>query len=564
MQPFDLERISGRRGQTTLTFWGGRPYMVERLVTKNLQKLSCLSRRRLIRTLHFISLGRMDHSIVRGHPAWTPAFPAMGGLQHENRKSQMTRATRPIVVPLFQRGWLWRSALLIAALLSTGPLRAHVPQTFEVVYASGPLTVNGQQVQQGFIGEANGSVVRTGGETFATIVLEDDSITQLAPGTTVKFDQALHHFKKTEFETSFQLNIGEITSKVPKDDSLKRNTRLHTPSVAIGVRGTTFRVNDQQSASRLMVYAGAIQAQGSSGDKVEVPADFGTVVEAGAAVQPPSELPPPPDPVIGRSDDDGAVLHFRWNPTAPVDLWALEIAHDKAFARTVYNAESDQPQADVHGLRPHRRYYWRVASVDARRLHGRASEPSMVQNAYYGVAQEAHQEARQAARQLATGTRDVFDSWLERTRAYVRQGEYLRARVLYDALLEAQPNSVQLLLGRADASYLLFNYLDASIDFGTVLSVEPDNPDALLGQARVDVREGNFRRAGESLADLVKTSPSMPRLLETAAMAALGTGDRVKATALLRQALAFDPNNENARTLLTSIETGSNAMEELR
>ena len=461
------------------------------------------------------------------------------------------------------------AVVALTGLLGSGTIWAHIPQTFEIIYASGPLTVNGKTVEEGFIGEATSSVVQTGAATFATIELEDGSVHQLAPGSTVRLGNALHHYQRTQFETNFELDIGEITSKLPRNDGVKRDTRMQTPSVAIGVRGTTFRVTDQNNTSRLMVYEGKVTAKGAVGDEVEVPADFGTVVEAGSPVRPPSELPSPPTLILGDSTEDEQLLRFRWQPNASAQRWSLEIAHDHAFVRTVYAELFNQTEAQVTGLKPRRRYYWRVSSVDDLNLHGPASEPAMVENKYYRQAQAAERQAQQARAEIniqtdkATSNR-TFETWLSRANSSLRDGNLLTARRVYDVLIQSRPDSIDLLLNRGETSYLLLNYLDARTDYESVLQLDPDNARARLGLAKADVREGNFRRAEATLAELVDTVPLMHELLETAAMAALGLGDRDRSSALLLQALTIDPTNTKARTLLSSIQAGTKVMEELR
>jgi hypothetical protein len=155
-----------------------------------------------------------------------------------------------------------------------------------------------------------------------------------------------------------------------------------TPSSRVVARSTDLQIEvDDTDASIVSVHEGdaSVSAQGMT---VAVPADFGTVVEKGAAPQKPEPLPPPPTwspgtestAVVVAAGGSGA-FEARWEPVARAKRYRVELARDHRFRHSVVDAVVG---AGVQRFKaqdlPPGTYFARVAALDARRLEGRASK----------------------------------------------------------------------------------------------------------------------------------------------------------------------------------------------
>ncbi len=405
-------------------------------------------------------------------------------------------------------------------------------QHFQVAHQVGDARIYGQQGQALTEGPAEGLTVETGKEAIVILRFDDGGITRVLPATKLAITRAGSNRSSDRFVTSFKLDAGEITSRIPRGDGRTRKVSMVTDSVDIGVRGTEFTVRDEPGVSRLMVTRGKVHADGASGSGVEVVKNYGTVIETGRAPSPPVELPPPPTPLTpspaARIGDEPML--FEWAPPPGIQHWELAIARDAEFLEQIarYKGRGASFTQEAN-LSRDGRYFWRVASVDSHGLRGKWSEARPMEYRYF------HDRGKSALKELQGKEaleyfQNAQDGWVEELELLQNQAwRHMQAR----------------------------EYDSARVNLDVLTDLLPDAPYSVLGYAQLDVREGRYARALKRLQPLLDGPGHGAAALETAAMAAIGLQEEERAMEFIAMALAMDPQSPAALVLKSSLESAS-------
>jgi len=443
-------------------------------------------------------------------------------------------------------------------------------QGYRVLFSAGAFS--GQAAALGD-SPAAGARLRTGDDGYATVRLSDGSIVKLMPGTALDIVDARASADGQRFRTGLRLLSGEIESEIPRADGRQREVSLFSNSVAIGVRGTIFTVREEGDRARVMVTRGAVEARGGAGAAVPVAADQGTVVNAGEAPQPVSVLPPPPRvteaAVVGV---DG--VRLRWAATPPQPGYLLEIAEDRAFQRLLRRERVAWEAGTVAPLARDGDYFWRVASVDARELRGRYSEPHpFAHTVFLERARGALQGLDPGAvlahlANAASGLEEEVARLRARGMRLLGGGDHAAARPLLETVLALRPEDREVANALAVADYHLMDYDSARARFAEgalrAPSSAPGEAEARVGLALIDVRQGRFDEGLEGANAVLAADPRHLAALQVAAMASVGLGRRDEALEFVRRALAVNPDDVTAQALRETLAApGQPALPEL-
>ena len=119
-------------------------------------------------------------------------------------------------------------------------------------------------------------------------------------------------------------------------------------------------------------------------------------------------------------------------------------------------------------------------------------------------------------------------------------------------MAKLQPNPRTKLL-EAELAIMLSDMNTARRLVGEVLFLQPDNGWARLLQGNIQMSSGQLDQAQETFKRLTIESPKWPQVQLALAQVCSQTGDSVAAIAAAREAVKLDPQNAQARKLLTSL-----------
>lgn len=171
----------------------------------------------------------------------------------------------------------------------------HVPargETAIVAFVKGEVTRAGVPLEQDAL-LAEGDVVVTGENGFASIAFSSGSVVNLQPNTTA----TLLRLSCLESDDSCLIEVsaerGEFKSDVESRDGQPTDFRISTPFASAAVRGTVFETVVGTETLRAAVTEGEIGVE-AEGERVELPEGFGSVTRAGEPPGQPQELLPEP------------------------------------------------------------------------------------------------------------------------------------------------------------------------------------------------------------------------------------------------------------------------------
>ena len=158
-------------------------------------------------------------------------------------------------------GWVWWSFFALKE-----------DQTYRVLFSAGTVSTGAAsggaagQTGSGQAARAAGQRLSTGDDGFISVRLSDGSVVKLMPNTTLDIEDARSNGAGDSFATSLRLLSGEIESRVEEDDGASRDVSVFSNSIAIGVRGTVFTVqetgSDWQTLDTLWISNGEAHERG--------------------------------------------------------------------------------------------------------------------------------------------------------------------------------------------------------------------------------------------------------------------------------------------------------------
>lgn len=236
----------------------------------------------------------------------------------------------------------------------------------EVVHVTGQVTGN-----RGLL--ALGMRLRPGdsfdtGQGTLTLRFDDGALAVFAPQTRA----ALGESRETPIggvrDTRIDLNQGAVETTVTPLPTPSSRFDVKTPRVVTAVRGTRFRVAQEERASRHEVLEGRVSTQGAGQAAVDIAAGSGLRADNGQLGAVVRLLPAPDLAAIPRTIERTSAL-LRVPPLTGASAWRWQVALDARFAQLLQDARTREPSWLLTGL-PDGDYYLRVRGADAQSLEG--------------------------------------------------------------------------------------------------------------------------------------------------------------------------------------------------
>ncbi len=214
-----------------------------------------------------------------------------------------------------------------------------------------------------------GDLVVTADESTALLSLEDGSTILIQEQSEVEFTRLRRLGGGEYLDTKVRVHKGGLQMEANPSHGPDNSYVIQTAAASTAVRGTKFRVGVSGHASRTEVLQGRV-AVGNALGSVQVPENYGTLVE--------KDLPPvKPVRLLAAPDPDAVPAVVRYLPQVvkldgPPEAtgYHVQIATDQAFVRLVLDRKVkdrfmiDQALPDGH-------YHVRIRAVDVRGLEGK-------------------------------------------------------------------------------------------------------------------------------------------------------------------------------------------------
>ncbi|MDO5102816.1 MAG: FecR domain-containing protein [Lautropia sp.] len=234
--------------------------------------------------------------------------------------------------------------------------------------ASNQVQADGKPVSAGAqLGE--GSIIRTGADSTATIKLPDGTQLRIPSATQVRIKRLRAYHGEKDLDALFQLDKGGIEPDSP--GQRKRPLKIRTPSGNAAVRGTRFRVQAQDKRSTIEVLRGQVEGRNQAGSAL-VDAGQGAYFTPGKA---PKVEPLLPAPSLASLDGE---RFTQPNPTVNLPplgkaaAYRVEVSADEQFNQLLLDARTNKPQfsfkTQADGV-----YHVRVRPVSAQSIEGHDS-----------------------------------------------------------------------------------------------------------------------------------------------------------------------------------------------
>ncbi len=138
-------------------------------------------------------------------------------------------------------------------------------------------------------------------------------------------------------------------------------------------------------------------------------------------------------------------------------------------------------------------------------------------------------------------------------RIYTGLGRYDEAEALFNRLLEQQPYNQEVVFGLAELHVAMGNIENALNNYRAALESDPFSRRGLLSAALLYAAQNNFEAAGELIQTAVDTYPEDAVVHAIGAEYYLQSGLEEKAESHAWQAVALDPENEDALSVLITL-----------
>jgi hypothetical protein len=217
---------------------------------------------------------------------------------------------------------------------------------------------------------AEGQVVITGPNAFATFEMEDGSRITLPSNTRVRITRLRQVMINNAPQRVFQLDQGRGTISATPTQNPAAKFEVRTPVSVSAVRGTEFRVGAEGEKAQTEVLKGAVgvDAGAVATSAPPVPAGFGVSATAGGVSAPVKLLDAPKLGAGGQNQGDKTV-HFAVEPLAGAAAYRLQLSRDAGFVDIFAEATTKDPATDF-GEIANGTYFVRLTALDAGGLEG--------------------------------------------------------------------------------------------------------------------------------------------------------------------------------------------------
>ena len=246
--------------------------------------------------------------------------------------------------------------------------------TAEVLFVQGGATVNAAPLSAGMQIKA-GDRLETGAQGSLTLRFSDGALVVFAPMTRATLGVSREASAVGIRSTRFDVQGGALDSTATPLKESGSRFEIRTPRVVTAVRGTRFRVAEDDGVSRHEVLSGQVALTGSAPGPVQVAQGKGVRAEAGSlgAVVP---LLGPPDLSGLPQRIERTVQSLQVPPMSGATGWRWQVASDQAFTRLLQDVKTREPIWLLTGL-PDGEYQLRVRAADAQSLEGVEAQRSL-------------------------------------------------------------------------------------------------------------------------------------------------------------------------------------------
>jgi len=214
-----------------------------------------------------------------------------------------------------------------------------------------------------------GSQIITSKNSFATLVLVDDSRVSVPSNSQINFSKLrVTKFTKSP-RTEIKLVQGKVESKVTPLSQNRGRYEVTSPLAIAGVRGTHFRVgiNDNGIGSEVLE-GGVAVGKTETPNAILLPAGQGNVVSA-TSVGKAIELLPAPSLLDGFQLQERPTLQFAVTPISNAIAYRAQISTDAQAQNVVSELLSKEARFKFENLNDSA-YFIRVTAIDANNLEG--------------------------------------------------------------------------------------------------------------------------------------------------------------------------------------------------
>ena len=246
------------------------------------------------------------------------------------------------------------------------------PATGRVTAINGHATRNGNALAPGDSIHENDRLA-TGEQSFVTIELIDGSRLLLQPESQLRA-RALRQYRNTrDTQTVLELDQGRIESMVTRNATPKPKYIIRTPTAAIGVRGTEFRVAAEAPGNvRTEVTGGEVGVE-SGRARTAVTTGFGQITEPDGALRPPVPLLPPPDLQATATLYERPVVRFVVPAIPGAHHYRFQVGRDSGMTAVLAERIADKEEAKFPELADGE-YTLRVRGIDENGLEGQDAD----------------------------------------------------------------------------------------------------------------------------------------------------------------------------------------------
>ncbi|MEQ6340586.1 MAG: FecR domain-containing protein [Gammaproteobacteria bacterium] len=215
-----------------------------------------------------------------------------------------------------------------------------------------------------------GDQIHTGEGSNLTLRFTDGSRLMLLEKSHLTLEAMTAYGKSGIINTRSRLNSGQVETQATPLKGPAARYEVITPTIAVGVRGTNFRISVDEDAkvSRSEVLEGEVTAE-AVGTQLSVPAGFGTMAEAGKAPIPPKVLLQGPDLSGVSTLLQRVPLRFKWAAMEGATSYRAQVFADPALQNLLLDGTFQGNEAKWADL-PDGNYMLRVRAIDAQGLEG--------------------------------------------------------------------------------------------------------------------------------------------------------------------------------------------------
>lgn len=215
-----------------------------------------------------------------------------------------------------------------------------------------------------------GDQIRTGEGSNLTLRFADGSRLMMLEKSHLILENMTVYGKSGMINTRSRLNGGQVETQATPLKGPAARYEVITPTIAVGVRGTNFRISVAEDAkvSRSEVLEGKVAAE-AAGIQLFVPAGFGTKAEAGKAPIPPKALLQGPDLSGVPTLLQRVPLRFKWTALEGAAAYRAQVFADAAFQNLLLDGTFQGGDAKWADL-PDGNYMLRVRAIDTLGLEG--------------------------------------------------------------------------------------------------------------------------------------------------------------------------------------------------